>query len=149
MPQRSFFHRFSTWTAHAAGQPAAFLGAAGLIVAWALAGPIFGFSNTWQLVINTTTTIVTFLMVFLIQNTQSRDTVALQVKLDELIRATRGAHMALLDLEELGDRELQAIRAEYEDLAARARGELSRGLSDTGTPEVRAKALAAGRERRD
>ena len=95
--------------------------AVGVILAWAATGPLFGFSDTWQLVINTGTTIVTFLMVFLIQNTQNRDTEAMQIKLDELIRVTRDAHNALLDLEELGDREIDAFRARYVALARRAR----------------------------
>ena len=97
---------------------------------WAATGPLFGFSDTWQLVINTGTTVVTFLMVFLIQNTQNRDTEAIQVKLDEIIRATQGAHNALLDLEELEDDALDAFRAKYQALAKAAR----QGL-DTGTPE--------------
>jgi low affinity Fe/Cu permease len=87
-------------------------------------GPMFGFSDTWQLVINTGTTIITFLMVFLIQNTQNRDSEALQVKLDELIRATHGAQNALLDLEELEEEELDRIKAGYEEMAERARGQL-------------------------
>jgi low affinity Fe/Cu permease len=98
-------------------------------------GPLFRFSDTWQLVINTGTTIITFLMVFLIQNTQYRDTEAIQVKLDELIRATQGAHNALLDLEELEEQNLDAFRTEYQALARAARAELSRGIQDTGTPE--------------
>ena len=96
---------------------------------------MFRFSDTWQLVINTGTTIITFLMVFLIQNTQNRDTEAIQVKLDELIRATRGAHNALLDLEELEEESLDAFRANYQALAAAARVELDKGNQDTGTPE--------------
>jgi len=106
-----------------------------IIAAWLLAGPIFGFSDTWQLAINTGTTIITFLMVFLIQNTQNRDTEAIQVKLDELIRATQGAHNALLDLEELEEGNLDAFRARYQALASAARAELRRGVQDTGTPE--------------
>ena len=102
---------------------------------WIITGPIFRFSDTWQLVINTGTTIVTFLMVFLIQNTQNRDTEAIQVKLDELIRATKGAHNALLDLEELEEDTLNAFRTKYQVLAAAARAQLSQGLQDTGTPE--------------
>ena len=106
------------------------------IMAWACTGPVFGFSDTWQLVINTSTTIITFLMVFLIQNTQNRDAEAIQVKLDELIRAVQGAHTALLDLEELEEEELDRIRANYEQIAARARTDLRQGLRDTGVPEV-------------
>lgn len=103
------------------GRSLCFVLALGVIAAWALTGPLFGFSDTWQLVINTGTTIITFLMVFLIQNTQNRDTEAMQIKLDELIRVTRDAHNALLDLEELGDREIDAFRARYIALARRAR----------------------------
>ena len=106
-----------------------------MIAIWIITGPIFGFSDTWQLVINTGTTIVTFLMVFLIQNTQNRDTAAEQVKLDELIRATKGAHNALLDLEELADEALDAFRLKYRALAASAREDLGRGNQDTGTPD--------------
>jgi low affinity Fe/Cu permease len=98
--------------------------AVSIILVWAVMGPMFGFSDTWQLVINTGTTIITFLMVFLIQNTQNRDSEALQVKLDELIRATHGAQNALLDLEELEEEELDRIKAGYEEMAERARGQL-------------------------
>jgi len=104
-------------------------------VAWLISGPLFDFSDTWQLVINTTTTIVTFLMVFLIQNTQNRDTEAIQVKLDELIRATQGAHNALLDLEELEEHQLDKFRARYAKMAQHARSELEAGRSDTDCPE--------------
>jgi low affinity Fe/Cu permease len=97
--------------------------AAGAIVIWGICGPVFGFSDTWQLVINTSTTIVTFLMVFLIQNTQNRDSEAMQIKLDELIRSTQKADAALLDLEELDDDELDSIRQDYERLAEAARNE--------------------------
>jgi low affinity Fe/Cu permease len=129
------FSRFAKWTARAAGHPAAFMAAALIVGVWGVTGPIFKFSDTWQLVINTGTTIVTFLMVFLIQSTQNRDTEAIQIKLDELIRATKGAHNALLDLEELEDAELDAFRQKYEALAASAREQLSNGTQDTGTPE--------------
>jgi low affinity Fe/Cu permease len=132
------FARFARWTAHATGHPLAFLVAVLTIVGWALTGPVFGFSDTWQLVINTGTTIVTFLMVFLIQNTQNRDSAAVQLKLDELIRAVSGAHNALLDLEELTERDLQRLRGRYEELARRAREELQRGALDTGTPDLSA-----------
>ena len=106
-----------------------------LILGWLITGPLFGFSDTWQLVINTTTTIVTFLIVFLIQNTQNRDTEAIQIKLDELIRATQGAHNALLDLEDIEDKNLEAFRSKYRALAATARADLAAGNQDTGTPE--------------
>ncbi|HEX6182741.1 MAG TPA: low affinity iron permease family protein [Pyrinomonadaceae bacterium] len=132
----SWFTRFAKWTARATGRPATFMLAAAIIVVWGVTGPIFGFSNTWQLVINTGTTIVTFLMVFLIQNTQNRDTEALQVKLDELIRVTEGAHLVLLDLEELDDKQLDRIRDMYEELAKKAREDSKDGRLDTGTPEL-------------
>ena len=131
-----FFTRVATGISVAAGQPLTFLLAIAIIIVWAVTGPLFDFSDTWQLIINTGTTIVTFLMVFLIQNTQNRDGAAVQVKLDELIRAIEGAHNALLDLEELTERDLERLRAHYEDLARCAREDLERGLADTGTPDV-------------
>jgi len=133
---KPWFTRFAKGTARAAGKPVAFGAAVALVVGWALLGPVFHFSDTWQLVINTGTTIVTFLMVFLIQNTQNRDSEAIQLKLDELIRALRGAHNAVLDLEELEDTDLDQIRANYGKLAKRARKELKRGRIDTGAPDV-------------
>jgi low affinity Fe/Cu permease len=120
-----------------AGRPGTFVFAVTLILLWGLSGPVFGFSDTWQLIINTTTTIVTFLMVFIIQNTQNRDTEAMQIKLDELIRATQGAHNALLDLEELDDERLERYRRRYEALAAVAREKLKRGELDTDSPEIK------------
>jgi len=105
-----------------------------VVLVWGLSGPLFDYSDTWQLTINTGTTIVTFLMVFLIQATQNRDAEAVQLKLDELIRATNGAHNALLDLEELEEHELDLLRARYMALAKRSRADLGHG--DTGTPEV-------------
>ena len=114
-----FARRLSVWT----GKPATFIGAAGAVLLWALLGPLFDFSDTWQLVINTSTTIITFLMVFLIQHTQNRDTEAMQIKLDELIRATRDASNALLDLEELDEKTLDAFHRRYEELARRAKRE--------------------------
>lgn len=132
----SLFTRFAKWTARATGRPAAFCAAAAVVVVWGVTGPLFKFSDTWQLVINTGTTIITFLMVFLIQNTQNRDTEALQVKLDELIRVTEGAHLALLDLEELDDKQLDRIRDVYEKLAADAREKSEGGKDDTGTPDL-------------
>jgi len=130
------FSHLAKWTAHAAGHPLAFTLAVLIILGWAITGPVFRFSDTWQLVINTGTTIVTFLIVFLVQNTQNRDSAAIQLKLDELIRATQGAHNALLDLEELTEEHLDRIRDRYEALARQAREELQRGLLDTGTPDV-------------
>jgi low affinity Fe/Cu permease len=120
----SRFGRLARWAAHAMGQPAAFGTALATIFLWAMAGPLFGFSDTWQLVINTGTTIVTFLMVFLIQNTQNKDAEAMHIKLDELIRAIEQARNALLNLEELEEQDLEHIRAEYLELAEQARGEL-------------------------
>jgi low affinity Fe/Cu permease len=122
--QVSAFTRFAKWASRATGRPGTFIGAAAIIVLWALAGPIFDFSDTWQLVINTGTTIITFLMVFLIQNTQNRDTEAMQIKLDELIRAVESAQNTVLDLEEMDEAELDRIRAEYEELAEKARAKL-------------------------
>ncbi len=130
------FTRFAKWTSRTAGHPATFAVAALIILVWAATGPIFAFSDTWQLVINTSTTIITFLMVFLIQNTQNRDSAAMQLKLDELIRAVNGAHNGLLDLEELSDEDLARIRARFEALARESRENLKRGLRDTGTTEL-------------
>jgi len=113
----SWFGQFAQYVSHVTGRPIAFLLAVATILAWGLLGPLFGYSDTWQLVINTATTIVTFLMVFVIQNTQNRDTIAIQIKLDELIRVTRRASNQLLDLEELDDRELESLRKDYERLA--------------------------------
>ncbi len=118
---QKMFTKFAKWASHWTGQPIAFLLAAGVILLWIFSGPIFGFSDTWQLVINTGTTIVTFLMVFLIQNTQNRDTKALQLKLDELIFVMAKANNSLLDLEEMDEKELDTIRDRYEKMAAQAR----------------------------
>jgi low affinity Fe/Cu permease len=126
----------ATGAARAMGHPTAFVLAVGIILAWVVTGPLFHFSDTWQLIINTGTTIVTFLMVFLIQNTQNRESAAVQLKLDELIRAVGGAHIALLDLEELSEEDLDRLRAVYAELARQARADLQQGLLDTGTPEV-------------
>lgn len=133
----SFFNRFAKWTSRAASRPIAFALAILVIVAWAVTGPIFRFSDTWQLVINTGTTIVTFLMVFLLQNTQYRDAEAIQIKLDELIRALEGAHNVLLHSEELDQEDLDSIRAEYRRLAENARKGLEKGKRDTDVPEIK------------
>ena len=125
------FAKFAKLASHWTGRPATFLVAVAVIIAWAVTGPLFNFSDTWQLVINTGTTIVTFLMVFLIQNTQNRDTGALQIKLDELIYISEKANNRLLDLEELDEAELEAIRAKYEKHAREARaGDVDGGQDD-------------------
>ena len=135
MRNTAWYSGFARAASHFCGRPRVFTLAVAIIFVWIITGPIFRFSDTWQLVINTGTTIITFLMVFLIQNTQNRDTEAIQVKLDELIRATKGAHNALLDLEELEEENLHAFRAKYRALAAAARADLGQGTQDTGTPE--------------
>ena len=116
---KKLFHKFAATSPPPAGSPWAFLLAFLVIVVWAITGPIFNFSDTWQLVINTGTTIVTFLMVFLIQNTQNRDGVAIQLKLDELIRAVEGARTSLVDLEDLSDEEILRLKKEFERLHQR------------------------------
>ena len=132
----SWFTRLSRGTSRLVGRPPSFALAVAVVLTWLVTGPIFHYSDTWQLVINTGTTIITFLMVFLIQSTQNRDAEAVQVKLDELLRATTGAHNALLDLEELEEQELDQIRASYSRLAKLARAELGAGRSDTDSPDV-------------
>jgi low affinity Fe/Cu permease len=117
----SHFTRFARWASNVTGRPATFITAVTIILIWAGTGPLFGFSDTWQLVINTGTTIITFLMVFLIQNTQNRDTEALQIKLDEIIRANRLANNELLDLEELDEVQLREIHKRYLEIAEHAK----------------------------
>ena len=137
MPRNSsWFGRFAKGTSRAAGKPATFMLAMGVVVLWAATGPLFGYSDTWQLVINTGTTVITFLMVFLIQATQNRDAEALQVKLDELIRATEGAHNALLDLEDIDEEQMDRIRDRYAKLAESARQGRKTGQPDTDSPRV-------------
>lgn len=135
MQSTAWYSRFAKAAAHFCGRPRVFTLAVAIIAIWLVTGPMFHFSDTWQLIINTGTTIVTFLMVFLIQNTQNRDTAAIQIKLDELIRATKGAHNALLDLEELEEETLESFRAKYQALATAARADLVQGDYATGTPE--------------
>lgn len=132
----SWFTRIAKWASHASGRPLTFIIAVGFILAWLISGPIYDFSDTWQLVINTGTTIITFLMVFLIQNTQNRDQEALQIKLDELLRAVEGAHNTLLDLEDLDEEQLHEIRENYVKLAKQARAAMKRGKKDTNVPEI-------------
>ena len=136
MKTASLYSRFAKNIAHFSGRPVVFTSAIAIIIIWLVTGPLFGFSDTWQLVINTSTSVITFLMVFLIQNTQNRDTKAIQIKLDELIRVTNGAHNALLDLEELEEEQIEQFLQKYESLAASARGELEKGGLDTGTPDA-------------
>lgn len=135
-PVRRPFTHFARWVSGAMGHPAVFLLACLLVISWAVMGPFFGFNQHWQLFINTFTTIATFLMVFLIQNSQNRDSAAMQIKLDELIRVNKNAHTVLLDLEELTEHELNAIKCRYEDLAEKAREELRTGKRETGIPEI-------------
>ena len=138
MNRNALFDRFSKDVARFAGHPTAFTGAVLIILIWIVSGPLFGFSNTWQLVINTATTIVTYIMVFVIQNTQNRDGEAVQLKLDELIRAVEGAHNGLLNLEDLGEDELEKFRKQYVELAEEARNRAPTGRAETGTPELKA-----------
>lgn len=130
------FSDFARYIAHLSGQASGFVLACGVVLTWVITGPLFSFSDTWQLAINTGTTIVTFLMVFLIQNTQNRDGEAIQIKLDELIRVQKGAHNALLDLEELTEDQLNHIKDKYETLARIARVDLVQGIKDTKLVEV-------------
>jgi low affinity Fe/Cu permease len=136
MAQTGWFSRLAKWSSRFAGRPQSFSLAVLVILIWLVTGPLFRFSDTWQLVINTATTIITFIMVFLIQNTQNRDTEAIQIKLDELIRAHAGAHNELLDLEELDEALLNRFRARYQALALKARQGMTGAESDVGTPEV-------------
>ncbi len=131
------FTAFSKWISARTGHPMTFALAVAIIIAWIVSGPFFGYSETWQLMINTGTTIVTFLMVFLIQSSTNRESAATQIKLDELIRADKDAHTVLLDLEELTEKELLMLKGKYEELAKIARKKLRAGGSDKGSPELR------------
>jgi len=135
--RRPRFSNFARRIATMAGRPAVFALAVIAVLVWAATGPLFHFSDTWQLVINTSTTIITFLMVFVIQNTQNRDTAAIQIKLDELIRATQGAHNAMLDLEQLEEEQLEQYLKRYEELATLARAKLKSGKLDVDVPEIK------------
>ena len=146
MAQKNLFTVLSQKASYYSGHPAAFVSAFGIVLLWGVTGPIFGFNDTWQLVINTGTTIITFLMVFLIQSTQNRDTAAMQLKLDELIRTTQGAHLILLDLEELSEEDLEKIRDEYEQIASDARKALKQGKSDTGKRSIDINDISARQE---
>ena len=133
---KGWFVCFAVRVAHLSGNPYTFLTACLVLIIWGLTGPLFGYSDTWQLVINTATSVITFLMVFIIQNTQNRDSRAMHLKLDELIRATEGAHTILLDLEELKDSELERISQRYLEIAEVARERLRSGKKDTSIPKV-------------
>jgi low affinity Fe/Cu permease len=113
---RDFFHKFAKRTSAVFGSPVAFIIAMLVIIIWGVTGPLFGFSDTWQLIINTGTTIVTFLVVFLIQNTQNRDAQAIHLKLDELIKGVEGARTSMVDLEDLSDAELERLQKEFQNL---------------------------------
>jgi low affinity Fe/Cu permease len=136
MKNASWFSRAAKAASRFTGRPLCFMLAVGVVLVWIATGPLFGFSDTWQLVINTGTTVITFLMVFLIQSSQNRDTEAIQIKLDEIIRATQGAHNALLDLEELEEDELDRFHRRYAKLALAARECMDGDEADSGTPQV-------------
>jgi low affinity Fe/Cu permease len=140
-----WFVRFAQWASHVTGRPIAFFLAAATIVIWGITGPLFGYSDTWQLVINTGTTIVTFLMVFVIQNTQNRDTAAMHIKIDELIRVTGKARNILLDLEELDDKTLQTLRLDYEGLASKAKSRAKASARIRAVPKRPARPGAKGK----
>lgn len=131
-----WFDRISKTSERMVGQSASFTIALAVIFLWVISGPFFGFSDTWQLIINTATTIITFLMVFLIQNTQNRTTAALQLKVDEVIRALYGAHNALVKTDDLSLEEIESLRSQYENLAIRARSKVRKGKPDIGTPDI-------------
>jgi len=130
----SWFARFATRAAHTSGHPTVFVLAVAVILVWSITGPLFHFSDTWQLIINTGTTIVTFLMVFLIQNTQNRDSAATQLKLDEIIRSLEHANNALLNMEELDEKDLERLRSSYLKLADEARSHLRQAPSKEEPP---------------
>ena len=140
------FSRWATYAARTLGSAKAFVLALGIVLVWALSAPVFRFNDTWQLIINTGTTIVTFLMVILVQHTQNRDSAAIQLKLDEMIRSTQGAHNALLDLGELGTEDLEKIRALYEALAQKARADTTEDLAAQGTPDNPLSVLEGSRQ---
>ena len=129
------FDRFAQWLANHSGRPVIFIIALMLIIAWGVSGPLFHFNDTWQLVINTSTTIITFLMVFLIQNTQNRDNDELHIKIDELLRTTKRAHKALLDLEDMGPAELHALRKHHQQIGEHDLAAPGSDLAQKHTPD--------------
>lgn len=134
----SKFTRFAQFVSHVTGRPMFFVAAVVFITTWAITGPLFGYSDTWQLIVNTATSIITFLMVFVIQSTQNRDTAAMHIKLDEMIRVTEKARNALLCLEELEESELEALRRDYERLANEGRGSAAALAPEVAGPSGRA-----------
>ncbi len=138
----SWFARFAQHASHITGRPLTFVIAVAVVLTWAITGPLFGYSDTWQLAINTGTTIVTFLMVFVIQNTQNRDTAAMHIKIDELIRVTGRARNILIDLEELDEKDLELLRKDFERLAEEGR---RRGHTTGELPRAKGRAQEAGR----
>lgn len=135
--EKIVFSEFSKWMSKELGLSTTFVLAILLILVWLATGPLFNFSDTWQLIINTATTIITFLMVFVIQNTQNRDTTAIHLKLDEIIRAMQNTHNELLKVEELSDEELDTLLKRYENLANDIKCRMKKGQSDKGTPDLK------------
>ena len=135
--REDMFSRFARWLSEKLGSSFVFIFALFLVIVWLLTGPYFQFSNTWQLVINTLGSVVTFLMVFLIQNTQNRDTIALHLKLDEIIRSSENAHNELLKVEQLDDKDLEELHKRYENLALDVKSHIKKGHSDLGTPDIK------------
>ena len=140
------FQKFARAVVRTSGHPMAFGLAIGIIVIWALTGPLFRYSNAWLLVINTVASVITFLMIFLIRNAQNRESEAVQLKLDELIRATKAAQNTLLDIEELSEEDLDRIKARFERLARKARDESSTGQTELIRREGREDAAAVSNE---
>lgn len=136
----AFFSKFATMVAHATGKPITFVAAVALVVVWAVSGPLFGFSEVWQLVINTSTTIITFLMIFVLQNSQNRDSEALQAKLDELILTSQRAQNRFIGIERLEEKELADLKALLERRAAQSAGDVTEeGELNSALQEVRDK----------
>ena len=137
MAKTSYYSWFAKKSSSFCGSPKTFIFALLMIVIWLLTGPVFNYSNTWQLVINTTTSIITFLMVFIIQNSQNRDTAAIQAKLDELLRATEGAHNSLINLEDNEEEFLRKCQTQYKNLARIAVNNFENGHNDTDCPDIK------------
>lgn len=130
------FSSLTKFVSYCAGNALTFIFCVIIILVWLISGPYFGFNDSWQLIINTGTTIITFLMVFILQNSQNRETLAIQLKLDEIIRSMKSAHNQLLDIEQLSDEELEEIHKKYEQLAHHVKKRVKKGCKDTGTPPI-------------